>query len=183
MTQRAFQGGDRAIGDHAQAEIAHEGPAVFQIFAAGGILFRDYKWESREFELIEGREPAHIGRVRHECGADGALVERDRVETGLLRRMQRSQPRRSGADHHKIQIFVDAVRFHNASRNSNSSRNRRGQRNRGRPRRAAPKGRFRPRIPRPELRGWNPPPAAFGGHPRQRGTQDAVSIHPRQRGT
>jgi len=33
----------------------------------------------------------------------------------------------------------------------------------------------KPRIPRPELRDWNPPPAAFGGHPRQRGTR------PRQR--
>ena len=25
----------------------------------------------------------------------------------------------------------------------------------------------KPRIPRPELQHWNPPPAAFGGHPRQ----------------
>jgi len=29
----------------------------------------------------------------------------------------------------------------------------------------------KPRIPRPELQHWNPPPAAFGGHPRQRRTR------------
>ena len=46
-----------------------------------------------------------------------------------------------------------------------------------------------PRIPRPELRDWNPPPAAFGGHPRQRGTRPrqrfcALQSTPgRQRGT
>jgi len=38
-------------------------------------------------------------------------------------------------------------------------------------------------IPCPKLRGSNPPPAAFGGHPRQRGTQDGARIHLRQRGT
>ena len=34
-------------------------------------------------------------------------------------------------------------------------------------------------IPCPKLRGSNPPPAAFGGHPRQRGTEEAGRIHPR----
>ena len=36
-------------------------------------------------------------------------------------------------------------------------------------------------IPCPKLRGSNPPPAAFGGHPRQRGTEEAGRIHPRPR--
>ena len=33
-------------------------------------------------------------------------------------------------------------------------------------------------IPCPKLRGSNPPPAAFGGHPRQRGTQDGARVYP-----
>ena len=33
-------------------------------------------------------------------------------------------------------------------------------------------------IPCPKLRGSNPPPAAFVGHPRQRGTEEAGRIHP-----
>jgi|GEM_PF-1641153 len=37
-------------------------------------------------------------------------------------------------------------------------------------------------IPCPKLRGSNPPPAAFGGHPRQRGTEEAGRIHPRRGG-